>query len=93
MEYLKPFLTFEEQIQKLAGRGIVINNYDTARDFLSKVNYYKFSGYTLFFEFKEGPDRSHRYQLGTSFEDIKNLYLFDKKLRFLIWEKTKLWTD
>lgn len=87
-KYNKPFLSFDEQVELLASRGIKIDDKKEAASFLSKVNYYKFSGYTLFFETKDNNsmERTHVYSKGTSFEMIRRLYNFDKDLRFLVYK-------
>ncbi len=88
MDYIKPFFNLDDQVLQLERRGLYINDKDAAKDFLSKVSYYKFSGYTLFFEEKDiSGIRSHKFIKGTSFDNIKNLYLLDKELRTLIWPK------
>ena len=46
MELKKP-TTFEEQIKLLEQKGINITKHDTCKDFLSRTNYYRLSGYYL----------------------------------------------
>ena len=42
----KPFLTYEQQLQKLAAKGLTINDYDKAMDLLKKHSYFALiSGY------------------------------------------------
>ena len=54
--------------------------------FLAHVNYYRFTGYAL--EFREWEDgrRLEDFHLGTSFEQVRCRYEFDKKLRNLLME-------
>ncbi|MDR0952766.1 MAG: Abi family protein [Elusimicrobiota bacterium] len=85
--YNKPFLTFEEQVNLLEKRGVIISDRAEALSFLSKVSYYKFGGYTLFFEAKgTSSQRSSIYPHNTEFKEIIALYEFDRELRNLMWE-------
>lgn len=86
-KYQKPFLSFEEQVNKLINRGIVVQDRKKAVAFLSRVSYYKFSGYTWFFEIPAEikGDRTHSYPNNVSFESISCLYEFDTELRLLVY--------
>ncbi len=77
----KPPLTYTKQIDLLASRGLIISNRIRAEHFLSQVNYYRFSAYCLPFEI-----RRHQFKQGVAFEQIQELYEFDRRLRFLIDE-------
>ena len=52
MELKRP-TTFDEQIILLKQKGIVITNSNSCKNFLSKTNYYRLSGYYLPFIFKQ----------------------------------------
>lgn len=67
--------TYEEQIKILKKRGLVIEDEIYAQDILSKINYYRFSAYTLTLK---NDDLFHE---GISFDQIYTLYEFDRKLR------------
>lgn len=58
-----------------------------AEKYLRFVGYYRLSGYWLTFEHSNssssGLDRSHRFIQGTSFSQVVDLYVFDRKLRLL----------
>jgi len=75
---LKPALSFEEQLELMKSRDLIVKNEDFAVKVLSRVNYYKLSGYSL--HLKSGDD----YIPGTTFEEIYEIYLFNKKLSILI---------
>jgi len=74
---LKNPTTFAEQVEILKSRDLIIENEETAKDILSRVNYYRFSAYTL----------SHKtndlFNNKITFNQIYQLYIFDKKLRNL----------
>jgi abortive infection bacteriophage resistance protein len=84
-EYKKKPLTYSEQVDLLVSRGLTIEDRAEAEKFLSQVNYYRFSAYRLPFEIRE-----HQFKPGTTFEQIRALYDFDRCLRFLIDEALEL---
>lgn len=76
----KPFLTYEQQLQKLTTKGLTINDYDKAMDLLKKHSYFALiSGYKSPFKSKTG-----MYKINTSLDDIYSLYIFDDTLRTII---------
>jgi abortive infection bacteriophage resistance protein len=77
---LKPPTTFDQQIEILKSRGIVINDSSFARAILERLNYYRFSAYCL--PFKKADEC---YEYGTTFEKVYKIYEFDRKLRNLIY--------
>ena len=79
MELKKP-TTFEEQIKLLEQKGINITKHDTCKDFLSRTNYYRLSGYYLPFIKKD----EEKCFIPINFERIQNIYAFDAELRNLI---------
>ena len=79
----KPPLSIDAQIERLISRGIVIQNKDTARHYLSYISYYRFCGYAIEFE-GELVDGEKQYLNGTTFEQILDCYVFDRKLRLLV---------
>lgn len=74
----KPPLSFKEQVELLISRGLIVDDKNVAEDILSRVNYYKLSGYSLHLRNK------NKFIEGTTFIDIYRIYLFDKKLRSLL---------
>lgn len=79
MEYKKPFKTIQEQIRLLRERGLIID--DAAEHYLRHLNYYRLSGYWLPLE--ENHDE-HLFRKGAHFDDVLNLYFFDRELRLLL---------
>lgn len=78
MHYTKPALTFDEQLDLLRQRGLAIPDADRATRWLQKVSYYRLSAYCL--PFKDG----EAFRVGTDFNDVAGLYIFDRKLRLLV---------
>jgi abortive infection bacteriophage resistance protein len=79
--YTKPALTIDQQIAQLRTRGMVINDTPLAKHYLSQINYYRLTAYWLPFEINH---TTHAFQPGTTFEQVLDLYIFDRELRLLI---------
>lgn len=82
--YSKPVLSLSEQIDLLESRGLVVPDKDKARHYLSYIAYYRLSGYTIVFEESANGERNHRFKPGTTFDNIIELYNFDRHLRLLV---------
>ncbi|MDQ8735103.1 Abi family protein [Paenibacillus sp. LHD-38] len=78
---LKPPTTFEEQLDILTGRGLIVQDRQLAINVLSRSNYYRFTAYALTFK-----NKSDRFHKGTTFETLYMHYMFDRKLRILLLE-------
>jgi abortive infection bacteriophage resistance protein len=76
--YNKQPQTYKDQVQLLEQRGLNILDSETAEFYLSQLNYYRFIGYCLPFE---ADHATHQFKQGVYFEDILNLYIFDRELR------------
>lgn len=79
MTKIKEFLEVDELIEIIKSKEIKINNEEKIKDILTKNNYYVIMGYKNLFLNKE-----HKYKENVSFENIYNLYLFDRKLKLLL---------
>jgi len=80
----KPFLTYEQQIEKLANeKHLQIRNPDFAKDILKDIGYFSLiGGYkTPFID-----PMTRVYQNNTTFEDVLALYQFDLALRELVFK-------
>ena len=73
--------TFAEQVDKLRDHGLAIPDPAKAEFYLSQLNYYRFAAYCLPFEQDHA---THAFRAGTSFDDVLNLYIFDRELRLLL---------
>ena len=78
---LKPATTFEQQVKILSSRNISIADSKACEDFLSKVNYYRLSGYLL--PFKRTPSDVNCI-IPVSFKTIVNIYRFDAEMRNIL---------
>jgi abortive infection bacteriophage resistance protein len=79
--YQKPWLSHADQVQLLIGRGLTVADANAAAQFLSHINYYRFSGYCLAFE-----QNRHQFIAGTTFEQVRAAYEFDMAVRDLVTE-------
>lgn len=68
---------------RLVDRGLVVPDPDRARRYLQHIGYYRLSPYTI--PFQQGrPD--HRLREGTTFDEVLDLYVFDRALRLLVMD-------
>ena len=86
---VKNATTLNEQITLLRNRGMAVDD-RLARQWLSNISYYRLSGYSYPYRVLQPTDdpkkpvREDRFVQGTSFEEVAQLYEFDRKLRTLI---------
>lgn len=79
--FSKPFLTLDEQFAQLKSRGMKFHDEKEAKHYLEHLNYYRLGGYWLPFESNH---ETHTFKENVYFEDVLNLYIFDRELRLLI---------
>lgn len=87
--YQKPPKTAEQHIRQLASRGLSFNDSgkERALRYLSHIGYYRLSAYFIpFEESSQDNKRSHLFKSGTEFNQVLDLYIFDRKLRILVME-------
>ena len=85
--FTKPPKTFAEQIQILQSHGLSIQDTAKAEFYLSQLNYYRLAAYCIPFEIDHA---THQITHGTTFEDVLNLYIFDRELRLLLMNYQQL---
>ena len=81
---IKEWTSFSQQLELLKNRGLIVEHEQKALGYLKTIGYYRFSGYLYSFRQVNVQNRSHKLDNfidGSHFEDVKNLYMFDKKLR------------
>lgn len=83
IEYTHPSLSVQEQIDLLLAKGLIIADKTTAEDFLSHVSYFRFKNYS--WSFKDYTNNNGNYIANTRFEQVMNLYLFDRKLKLILF--------
>lgn len=84
---LKPWLSIDDQIQRLATRGMLIDSHARAEHALTAVGYYRLSGYWYPYRLPD-PDRADRrldtFAPDTGFAEVLALYEFDRALKGLV---------
>ena len=81
--YNKPPLSLDDLVGRLADRGLDIPDPERALRHLRHIGYYRLSPYTI--PFQQGrPD--HLLRVGTTFDDVLDLYVFDRALRLLVMD-------
>lgn len=83
MKYTKTPISILEQIDKLKDRGLLFIDEKKAENYLSNISYYRLRAYT--FPFQNNNNPNHPFIQKVSFEDIITLYVFDRRLRLLIF--------
>lgn len=86
IDYTKPPLSYQQQIDQLKGRGLIIGNEDKALHLLENISYYRLSGYW----FPLLADKTtHQFKPNSTIETAFNLYCFDRELRQLVLAETE----
>ena len=81
MKYNKPPLTYAQQVALLQSRGLTVPDTAKAEGYLSRISYYRFSAY--FLPFQKVKDT---FNPGTTFDQLLDLYTFDRELRLLVFD-------
>ena len=81
---MKEWTSFNQQLELLKERGLIVENEQKALGYLKTIGYYRLSGYL--YSFRQFDSRNPKYKLDSfiedsQFDDVKELYMFDKKLR------------
>ena len=80
-KYTKPPLPFQDQLNQLISRGLVVNNQSKAISYLNSISYYRISAYFLPYQLKKDT-----FNANTTFTQIIQTYMFDKDLRLLVFD-------
>lgn len=81
MRFDKPPLSFDQQLDRMIERGIRCDDRERALHYLAHLNYYRLAAYWLPFETDHA---KHQVAENVCFDDILNLYVFDRELRLLV---------
>lgn len=86
MKFIKPALSISDQVALLTRRGMVVPDQARAEHYLRHISYYRLRAYWLPFEQAAADADDHMFREGTSFEDVLQLYMFDRHLRLLVMD-------
>ena len=81
--YDKPPLSLDELVGRLVERGLHVPEPERAARYLRHIGYYRLSPYAIPFQ-QAGAD--HTFRPGVSFDDLLDLYVFDRALRLLVMD-------
>src|SRR5690554_6217008 len=83
MIYEKKVYSIEEHIALLKERGLIIEDENLARKYLSHISYYRLAGY--WWSMQEDKER-HIFKPNSKFSNVIALYNFDAELRMLLFD-------
>ena len=83
--YTKTYQNASTLINLLSSRGLLIENKPKAEQYLKTISYYRLSAYM--YPLLVQPKSEHQFKDGSTFEQVMQLYRFDKKLRFLVFNE------
>lgn len=81
MTFAKPALSLSDQRLKLENRGLVMTDATRVERYLGAIGYYRLSAYTRPFQ---QDFATHTFHSGVTFDDVLNLYIFDRRLRLIL---------
>lgn len=79
--YNKTFLNYNQQLDKLKERGLLIENQDKALHLLEHISYYRLSGYWYPLL---SDKKNHQFKPDATFDTAFKLYCFDRLLRQMV---------
>lgn len=94
-DYRKPWLSTNDQIQRLKDQGLTIENDTQATALLQSIGYYRISGYLYPFRHPDSSEEKRETDLGdfttsyipsTTLEHARDLIDFDRRLRLHVME-------
>lgn len=83
LPYNKSPKSHSDQCIDLSGKGLIFKDVNSSIKFMDQVGYYRLKAYMLPFRNQALPGKP--FKAGTTFEDVKSLYLFDEELRNLLF--------
>jgi abortive infection bacteriophage resistance protein len=88
--FKQPPLNIDEQVELLRKKGLIIEDEDYAKNWLSHVSYFRLKNYTYTFKDDYQGENVGNFLTNTTFEQVINLYLFDKKLKSILFEMLEI---
>lgn len=83
MRFDKSPISYADQVDLLIQRGLSVPDRARAEHYLKQLNYYRLGAYWLPFEDDHG---THTFKAGVCFDDVLNLYIFDREFRLLVMD-------
>lgn len=85
MDYTKQYTPPAKLLALLSERGLDCSDVPDAETELKSIGYYRLSGYL--YPFLQYPKEVHRYKIGSTLGSALNLYEFDRRLRFMVFDQ------
>jgi abortive infection bacteriophage resistance protein len=85
VNYTKTCTLPQDLIPLLKSRGLSIPDEQKAISYLTNIGYYRLSAYC--YPLLREPKADHFYKEGATFDLVMNMYLFDRKLRVLLFNE------
>lgn len=85
-QYNKPPLTYTEQVHLLKSRGLLFDDEKRAERHLANISYYRLSAYMLPYKKSANGIILDDFKNNTTWGMIYDLYVFDRKLRLLVFD-------
>lgn len=83
MRYDRQPIELSQQLDLLTQRGLKVADEEKALEQLHSISYFRLASY---WRIMEDPDSiGHRFHSGSNLDEVIRLYLFDKKLRMLVF--------
>lgn len=83
--FVKHYETEANLVALLQSRGLEISDRKKVIQYWETIGYYRLSAYM--YTFLKSPKEAHQYKAGTTFQQVLNLYRFDKHLRVLLFNE------
>lgn len=97
MEYSKPHLSYQAQLELLKSRNLEVVSEHRAMSLLQSVGYYRLSAFVYPFRENLPPEeqtpehtKSEVIREGVTFDHVRNIWSFDRHLRLLIIEASEI---
>lgn len=84
--YSKPHKSYKEQVELLKSRGLEILDEQRVIKHLNNISYYRLSAYMLPYKKSEKGVIINEFKDGTTWDCVYDLYVFDRKLRLLVFD-------
>lgn len=80
LTFNSPALTVSEHIALMRSRGLIIRDEAKASHYIQFIGYYRLQSYAIAFQI----NKQHTFRASTDFDQVLDLYIFDRKLRLLL---------
>ncbi|WP_321394110.1 Abi family protein [Emcibacter sp.] len=86
MKFEKPPFSPDQHIALLQNRDLKIDDKEKAKYYLHNIGYYRLSAYFIPFRKTEPVDIEHQFKEDITFQNILDLYIFDRQLRLILYD-------